>query len=112
MLAHVAMPLPYWNEAFSSAMFLINKLPSQPIGNLSPYELIFHKKLDYMFLKTFGCLCFPNLKPYNKNKLQFKSVPCVFLGYSLQHKGYKCQDHAGKIYISRRMLFNESIFFF
>lgn len=41
MLAHAAMPLKFWNEAFCSAVFLINRLPSHPLGDISPYEKLF-----------------------------------------------------------------------
>ncbi|KAG8501578.1 hypothetical protein CXB51_003865 [Gossypium anomalum] len=63
---------------------------------------------EFQVLKC--CLCFPNLRPYNKCKLQFRSSPCTFLGYSPQRKGYRCQDSSGRIYISRLVIFNKSIF--
>ena len=67
---------------------------------------------DYSFLKIFGCFYFPNICSYNKYKLQFRSTECTFLGYSLNHKGYKCLDSIGKIIISRDVIFNESSFSF
>lgn len=109
MLAHANMPLMFWNEA-CSAVFLINRLPSQPLGDLSPYEKLFKTKPNYSFLRTFGCLCFPNIRPFTKTKLQFRSVPCVFLGYSPLYKGYKCRDPTGRIFITRHVTFNEAIF--
>ncbi|KAL4588858.1 hypothetical protein LXL04_001755 [Taraxacum kok-saghyz] len=38
---------------------------------------LYHKVPDYNFLKTFGCLCYPFLRPYNKHKLDFRSLPHV-----------------------------------
>jgi len=54
--------------------------------------MLFQKFIDYTFLKTFRCSCFPLLKPYNNYKLYFRSVECLFLGYSTSHKGYKCMS--------------------
>lgn len=91
-------------------MNLINRLPSSPLRIQSPYELLFREKPNYIALRTFGCLCFLNLRPYNKHKLQFRSTPCTFLGYFPQHKGYKCRDHTGKVYVSRHVTFHEHTF--
>ncbi|KAL6316894.1 hypothetical protein AAG906_023549 [Vitis piasezkii] len=61
-------------------------------------------------LKVFGCSCFPNLRPYNNPKFQFRSMECTFLGYSIKHKGFKCLDPQSRIYISRVVQFNEKSF--
>jgi hypothetical protein len=40
-----------------------------------------------------------------------RSIKCVFLGYSSQHKGYRCLDPTiSRVYISRHVIFNETIF--
>lgn len=49
----------------------------------TPYNILFNQEPNYTKLKTFGCLCFPWLKPYTNNKLEPRSEPCLFLGYSL-----------------------------
>lgn len=110
LLAQAQMPLHYWWEAFSTAVYLINRLPSQVTQNESPYSLIFHKEPDYKLLKPFGCACYPCLKPYNQHKLQFHTTRCVFLGYSNSHKGYKCLNSHGRTFISRHVIFNEDLF--
>jgi hypothetical protein len=39
------------------------------------------------------------------------SKKCVFLGYSNQHKGYKCLEPAtGRVYISRDVIFDKNLF--
>lgn len=92
LLAHASMPLKFWDEAFATAIFLINRLPSKVIQNQTPFEHLFTNQLDYSFLCSFGCACLPNLRPYNTRKLQFRSTQCVFLGYSDMHKGFKCLE--------------------
>ncbi|KAG8492704.1 hypothetical protein CXB51_010346 [Gossypium anomalum] len=44
MLAQAFIPVTYWNEAFSHAIYLINRLPSAPLGFVSPYEKLFQTK--------------------------------------------------------------------
>ena len=77
------MPLKFWDEAFVTATYLINRLPSKVIQGQTLLERLFHQTPDYLKLRTFGCACWPNLRPYNSRKLQFRSKQCIFLGYYL-----------------------------
>ncbi|KAB2595180.1 hypothetical protein D8674_030630 [Pyrus ussuriensis x Pyrus communis] len=111
LLAQSHLPQKFWVEAFTTVAFLIKQLPLHHLGSVSPYEKLFAKVPDYRFLKTFGCTCFPHLVPYNKHKLMPKSIPCVFIGYDNNYKGYRCLDVAsGKVYISRNVQFDELTF--
>ncbi|KAI5336524.1 hypothetical protein L3X38_015792 [Prunus dulcis] len=111
LLAQSRLPSSFWVEAFSTAVFLINRLPTPQLDNLSPYEKLLHRPPDYKFLKSFGCAYFPHMVPYNKHKLSFKSIPCVFIGYDDHYKGYRCLDpFSDRIYISRNVTFDETSF--
>ncbi|KAM1873468.1 hypothetical protein ACFX13_007300 [Malus domestica] len=111
LMAHASMPPAYWAEAMHTVVYLLNRLPSKVLGFMSPYQKLFLKEPDYSFLKTFGCACFPYLRPYNNNKLQFRSTKCVFLGYSLNHQGYRCLDiSTNRIFLSRHVVFDEGNF--
>ncbi len=110
-MATASMPLKYWDEAFTTTCFLINRLPSPVLQNKSPFEKLFNLLPDYNFLKVFGCACWPHLRPYNHHKLDFRSKLCVFLGCSLNHKGYRClRISSGRIYIACNVVFDESQF--
>ena len=77
----------------------------------TPTERLLGTTPNYEALRIFGCACWPNLRPYNKRKLSFRSTRCVFLGYSPHHKGVKCLDTStGRVYISRDVVFDESVF--
>jgi hypothetical protein len=111
LLAHAHMPLKFWDEAFLAATFPINRIPSKVINFDTPLERLFHTRPDYSSFRVFGCACWPNLRPYNKQKLAFRSKECVFLGYSNLHKGFKCLDiSSGRLYISWDVIFDEDIF--
>jgi len=86
-------------------------MPTLILQNQSPFECLFNRTPDYDFLRTFGCLYFPFLCPYHAHKLDFRSSPCVFLGYSSSHFGYRCLDLTSQhIYISRHIRFHENVF--
>lgn len=111
LLSQASLPLKFWNHSFTQAVQLINKLPSSALPNFkSPHDILFNSVPNYSQLKVFGCLCFPHIRPYNKHKLQYRSTPCVYLGMSPQHKGHKCLDENGRVYVSKDVIFYESHF--
>ncbi|KAJ4762199.1 Gag/pol [Rhynchospora pubera] len=104
-MSYASIPSLYWDEIFSSVVFLINRLPS---NKSIPFTSPFKKEPDYSLLRILGCLCFPLTRPYNSHKLELRSLPCVFLGYSSSQKGYRCLHlDTNKIFVSRNVVFDE-----
>jgi hypothetical protein len=111
LLAHCSVPLQYWAEAFLTACYLINRLPTPVLKNASPFQKLFSSQPNYSFMRVFGCACWPHLWPYNQYKFDFRSKTCIFIGYSPSHRGYKCLHlPTSRIYISRNVIFDESTF--
>ena len=111
LLAHASVPFRFWSDAFVTACFLINRIPTRRLHMKSPLEVLLNETPDYSLLKVFGCACWPHLRPYNKHKLEYRSKQCVFLGYSPLHKGYKCLHiPSNRVYISRDVVFDETVF--
>jgi hypothetical protein len=111
LISQSSLPFQYWSYAFSTAIFLINRLPSLHRGSYSPWETLFAKSPNYFLFKNFGCACFPLLRPYTKHKFNLRSKECVFLGYASNSKGYLCLDPTTfRMYTSRHVTFNESQF--
>lgn len=81
LLAHASIPITFWVVVFHTVNYLINHLPTKVLHNESPFKKLFSTPSQYAFFKVFGCACFPCLRPYNQNKLQFRSKKCIFLGY-------------------------------
>ena len=111
LLAQSRLPHSFWVEAFTATIFLINCLPTPKPDHISPYEKLLQRPPGYTFLKSFGCACFPHMVPYNRHKLSFKFVPCVFISYDDHYKSYCCLDPiSGRVYISRNVVFDEASF--
>ena len=110
LMSQAGLPSKFWDDAFTTTYFLINRIPAKPILFKTPFELLFKAKPDYNLLKVFGCLCYPFMRPYTRNKLQNRSEAATFIGYSSSHKGYKALLPSGKIIVTRDFLFDESKF--
>jgi len=111
LLSHASIPLCHWTHAFATAVCLINRMPTPTLNLSSPYQKIFASPSNYSKLKVFGCLCYPWLRPYTHHKLEPRSKPCVFFGYSLTQSAYLCYDPStSKLFVSRHVRFIESIF--
>lgn len=100
----------FWVKAFLKTVFLINRLPSTVLGMETPFYELYGRHPNYSTLRVFGCPCFPYLFGRASNKFEPKSYPCVFVGYNSLHKGFRCyHPPSRKIYISRHVIFDESI---
>ncbi|GJS73677.1 retrovirus-related pol polyprotein from transposon TNT 1-94 [Tanacetum coccineum] len=108
---HSKLPLKFWGDCVTTATFLINRLPSSVVGNVTPYEILLKKKLDYTSLRVFGCLAMVSNPLRTADKFDPRGVPCVFLGYPSNQKGYKFYNLLTKTtFVSRDVVFNETLF--
>lgn len=111
LLFHSALPMKFWVEAFSTAVYIINRLPTPLLENKSHFEHVYHQQPAYDTFHVFGCHVYPCLRDYAPNKFSPRSLPCVFLVYSPHHKGFQCFDPtSSRIYISHHAIFDEHYF--
>ena len=76
-----------------------------------PEEAWTSKKVNYSFLKTFGCEVFVHIEE-NRTKLEAKSKKCTFIGYKVNDFGYFLWDYENhKIIRSRDVVFNENFMY-
>ncbi|XP_020090489.1 uncharacterized protein LOC109711719 isoform X2 [Ananas comosus] len=92
LLFQAGLPPRFWAEAIQTAVFLVNRLPSLTVLNgRSPYDILHGcASPDLQLIRVFGCLCYPDVQDIADHKLSPRSLPCIFLGLSDKHKGFRC----------------------
>jgi hypothetical protein len=113
--AHV--PSRHWPDAVATAVHLLNRMPSKvlefksPLQNLSTYVSI--PTMLLLPPRIFGCVAFVHLHKNQRSKLDPCAVRCLFLGYAVHQKEYRCYDPATKrTYVTMDVTFLESETFF
>jgi hypothetical protein len=111
LLLQAHLPAHFWAEALHTSTYLLNRLPSTVCPAPTPHQALFGPPPRYDHLRVFGCACYPNTATTAPHKLAPRSTLCVFLGYSPDHKGYRCFDLSSRrLIISRHVVFDESAF--
>jgi hypothetical protein len=92
LFSQTSIPACYWVEGLHTATYLLNRLPTKVISTTSLYFVLHGVAPSYEHLRVFSCACYPNLSAKAAHKLAHWSTRCIFLGYSTDHKGYRCLD--------------------
>ncbi|XP_019233146.1 PREDICTED: uncharacterized protein LOC109213773 [Nicotiana attenuata] len=88
-----------------------SRIPSRILKNKSPYEILYRQPPNYSHLRTFGCLAYATVPIPQRDELQPRAIPCVFLGYPFAKKGYKLYNlNTMKCFVSRDVIFHETCF--
>jgi hypothetical protein len=113
MLKAMSLPNIYWADAVHSAVYILNRTPTKVVKNSTPYEAWFCRKPTLSHLKIFGSTCYVHIPSKLRQKLDGKSVKCIFIGYSDESKAYRCYDPlTEKLYVSRDVIFDEGGVYF
>jgi hypothetical protein len=111
LLIQASLPEHFWAEGLHTATYLLNCLPSKMIQTACLHLTIFGSALLYEHLCFFGYACYPNTATTVPHKLAPRSTWCVLLGYSSNHKGYRCLDLSTNCFIvSRHVVSDEDSF--
>ena len=88
MLQNACLSSTYWPYAMRSAVYILNRIPKNVLGNVSPYERWIGTPPDLSSLRTFGVDAHVRVVTQKTRKGGDKSHPCTFLGYREGLKGY------------------------
>ena len=111
-LLHEASLLPdLWSFAFHDVVYLINRLPTPILHNVSPFQQLFGKLPNYANLKIFGCLCFHGLIPIPKISWSLSPpLVCIYVFHQAIMHTFALTQYWSKIFISPDVLFYEFFF--
>ncbi|GJS91825.1 retrotransposon protein, putative, ty1-copia subclass [Tanacetum coccineum] len=85
MINLTTLPLSFWDYALESAARILNMVLTKKVDK-TPYELWFGKVPNLSYLKVWGCEAL--VKRDTPDKLQQRSVKCIFIGYPKETMGY------------------------
>ena len=92
------------------ATYLVNRIPSKVLKYKTPFEKVYGKEPDLDNLRIWGSLAYATNLTL-ADKFQPRSIPCVFLGYPNNQKGYLLYNFKNKtIFVSRHVTFVENKF--
>ncbi|CAL1377952.1 unnamed protein product [Linum trigynum] len=108
---HANLPLKFWGECVLTAAYLINRMPLVPIGNRSPFQILFDRLPKYDHLRSYGCLVYARDTHQHLHKFAARGRAGIFLGYPSAQRGYRVYDlETRAIYTSRDVKFLETVF--
>ena len=90
LLVEMGVPHYLWSDALLTAAYLLNRLPSSPLGGEVPLHRL-HPERELFALppRVFGCVAYVHDHTPNLSKLAPRSLKGVFVGYSRTQKGYR-----------------------
>ncbi len=89
MLNEKNLPNYFWVEVVAITVYIMNQTPITVHG-MTLEENFTGKKPDVSHLKVFGYIAYVHVPDEKKSKLDPKAKKCIFIGYSLKQKGYRC----------------------
>lgn len=111
------VPNCYWPDAVSTAVYLLNRMPSKVLNFKTPLQVLSsHVALPPTLMlspRVFGCVAYVHLHKNQRTKLDPCALRCLFVGYATHQKGYRCYDPSSKrTYVTMDVTFSESDTFF
>ena len=90
------VPPQYWSDVVSTTVHLLNRLPSKVLNFKIPLQVLAsHVSLPTTLMLppiVFWRVAYVHLHKNQRTKLDLCARRCLFLGYVVHQKGYRCYD--------------------
>lgn len=112
MILHESLPNSLWSEALMTAEYVRNRLTSHALlSDLTSHHIWNGHAPSLEYMRKFGCACWYSFPRQNLKKLDSRTNPAMFIGYSEKIKAYKLLYlHQKKVMTSRDVIFDEERF--
>jgi transposase InsO family protein len=80
-------PARFWAEAVSTANRVRNVLPQMKA--ITPFQLFYGRKPSVSSSRVFGCIAYVHVPKQKRKKLDARSEPGMFVGYSVDSKAWR-----------------------
>ena len=108
MLRMAKLPNPFWDEAIQMVCYLINRSLFVSLGFDIPERVWSGHDISYSHLMVFGCKAFAHVCKEQRQKLDDRAIPYIFMGYRDEEFGYRLLNFEKKRIIkSRGVVFHE-----
>ncbi|MCO5592346.1 hypothetical protein L7F22_046347 [Adiantum nelumboides] len=109
LMAEKDMPNHFWAEAVNTSVYIMNRTPTVVVHGVTHEEKYSGKKPDLSHLKVFECIAYVHISDELHTKLDPKAEKCIFVGYSIEQKGYRCYNPSFcELRLSRDVVFDET----
>ncbi len=110
MLNEKNLPNYFWVEAVAIAIYILNQTPTATVHGMTLEEKFIGKKPDVSHFRVFGCIAYVHVPTEKRSKLDPKAEKCIFIGYSLKQKGYRCFNPSiRELQVSKNVVFDEMV---
>ncbi len=104
------LPNYFWAKTVTTAVYIMNQTPTAVVHGMRLEEKFTGKKPNVSHFRVFGCIAYVHVLDEKKSKLDPKDEKCIFIGYSLKQKGYRCFNPSiRKLQVSRDVMFDEMV---
>jgi hypothetical protein len=110
MLNEKNLPNYFWVEMVTTIVYIMNRTPTVAIHGMTLEEKFISKKPNVSHFRMFGWITYVHVSDEKRSKLDPKTKKYIFIGYSLEQKGYRCfNPFIRKLQASRDVVFDEMV---